>query len=370
MMVKSGFSGESRFDGSSINDLVREPNRPLGDVSDFVVEQLPNRLEDIRDGYDVQLLVDEIEEKLSLMSLDEKRILFGSEDKKFDIAQLDLWMLHNAVLNSNGKLGKVLKDLTHISSTTSHRPKSLIYSDVVMSNPIGDMRTFTSGTVGYSEALFYLKTRQIEDELVPVINFLNLALDHLIQNRLMSSGDYLNQASLGVKNCAEVMDQLKEMDREHFLELREYLMPLEGLKGISAYFSHGIKQTDLLFAGNRLSSAEPKYFDTTEKELGQGYYAEAERIRRALDIRKEKKSVMDFIEQQEGTGYGPSELYNAALDFSKAILSFRGNHKRIVNKVGLTQGSAGIKDLNPFFDRRMKPYIEVIDRMNDRLEKF
>jgi len=152
----------------------------------------------------------------------------------------------------------------------------------------------------------------------------------------------------------------------HFLEFREYWRaPVDsGLMGVSAYFSHGVKLTDLLFAGKWMGD---DYISGSEKEVDKGYYSATNKLKDAIKISKNNQSIINLIENEAKKDNDVIEIYSVALEFCTAMLRFREEHVKNVKKVNLSEGTAGKTSLDTFFEARMKPYLDISSYIQSKL---
>lgn len=140
--------------------------RPLGALSDFIVEELPERIAVIRAhakhhfqyalGAPFGLSGDDGQGELS--NTIERMISgrrFSIPGGQHDVARLDLMMVEAGLRAVGGVCGPALGNfIMDMAQQTGQKP-ILSYQDLILSNPQGDMRTFTNGAIGKQEADFY-----------------------------------------------------------------------------------------------------------------------------------------------------------------------------------------------------------------------
>ncbi len=124
--------------------------RPLGILSDFVVEKFPARIA-AGDPH----LAQEIENIIGDRQ-------FTIPATQIEIARLDAIMIEAGLRMSGAKPGRKLQKLIgDLSRRTGQRP-IISYQDIVLYNPPGDMRTFTGGSTAKQEMDFYIGHQMIE----------------------------------------------------------------------------------------------------------------------------------------------------------------------------------------------------------------
>jgi len=363
-------SGNLSFNDDCLEQFKRIQSRPLMELSDYVVDELPSELSELRKyrhSGNTKNFEESVEGKLSsLVERGIEDVLENLNEIDKGIAILDLRMLQSAVYNSGGNLSFLVKDFYKKLSDITDNPNILTYEDMVVNNPTKDIRTFTKGNMGYFEALFYIKTMQIEDYFAEAADFIFDAGFLLEDKVIIDTHSLLKRASKSIDKITEVMKQLKGMNPDYFLTFRDYWKATDpNLMGVSAYFSHGVKRTDLLFAGKKLGTG---FFESLEKELSEGYYANQISLSEAIKSANDKISFIDLIEGQESINGDTKNLYKLTLEFAKSMQEFRKEHVKRVLEVNLTQGTAGKKSLNAFFESRMQPYKDIISSLQEKLE--
>jgi len=151
----------------------REKNRPLGPLSDYVVEEFPadlKRFQEFRDdlkGKPTRAL------GIDIIKVEKDRLMIGIErliasrpikfhQSEFGVARLDVMMLEAGLRAHGINSGSLLMCFVqYLSNETGQKP-ILSYQDIILHNPPGDMRTFTDGACGKQEADFYIGHQMIE----------------------------------------------------------------------------------------------------------------------------------------------------------------------------------------------------------------
>jgi hypothetical protein len=344
------------FNDEHINGEDRIPHRPLGALSTFVVEELPQRLSDIRNGTSVGRL----QREALLLATDAQRniqaVLNGDLAYR-DLAALDAKMLESAIIHSGGTIPNGLSGMVDILSSASGNLPALTYEDVILVNPIKDRRTFTAGPVGHSEADFYEGHRQIEQIMDTVVGHTVLSIKTLEDkgsHGIDKATEHVIEASGKFNAILGYMDAIGiHMNREHFAEFRTYFQthPSRNIKGPSGAFSGTIPAVDILMAGTSLDSEHKKYIEDNFS-----YFPRASRreIMQAARIAGQRQSVHDLAISFEN-----DSLYDAATEFSHNLRKFRGKHFRgVAHQIpgaikGNTAGTGGETDVSTFLRKRI-----------------
>ena len=124
----------------------RQPNRPLTAFSDYVVDQLPNQLEDWNGGFlsPGQLSVN-VERAISSTPRFEQ---VPALDRA--VARLDIQTAYNAVVHTHATPLPDLIDRAESAASLTGQPLCLTYEDVVLNNPSCDIRTLTLGHIVFT----------------------------------------------------------------------------------------------------------------------------------------------------------------------------------------------------------------------------
>jgi len=151
----------------------REKIRPLGALSDYVVEKFSADLKRVQEyisglpspnacalGVNLaQVERDGLTIAVERM-LEQQQLRFHKSE--LGVARLDAMMLEAGLRAHGAKCGPHLAFLVqYLSQQTGQKP-ILSYQDIILHNPPGDMRTFTDGACGKQEADFYIGHQMIE----------------------------------------------------------------------------------------------------------------------------------------------------------------------------------------------------------------
>lgn len=334
----------------------RIPSRPLGSISNFVVEQMPVVLGDIRAGRtNGDILVGK--SKLLLDSLPPHTFDIAiSDPSKRDLAGLDLKMLEAGIIHSGLKPPEHLVQLVDRFANEGGQPSIVTYEDLIFINPLDtDPRTYTDGVVGKSERDFYIVHKRIEDVMEIVNGGLKETVIQLAQegeSGIPSAQVSLAEISAAFQSTLPAMDDVgDQMPKEHFKEFRGYFTPVRGLKGASGAFSTSIPTFDLLLGGENLDPEHLKYmYENQQYFPRQGY----EDMQAAIHM-TERGLTLNALQEQLGN----NELTNSLIGIDNTLKRFRGKHiKAIARQLpdvlrGESIGSAGETDVAVFLKDRI-----------------
>ena len=331
----------------------RHPWRPLGQVSDFVVEQLPKELAAIRAGStDVVNLAKKCGELLSNVSVNSL-----DTDFEFRLALLDLLFLESGLVHSGGIPGEQLTSLVDWLSQKTGRIPALTYEDLVYehTNPLlDDPRVFTDGATGLSERDFYVGQCRVESEL----NSCVARCMEVVKNQIPYS-----QVEAALREVSQRMEEVREYTRmsgmemppEHFQTFRQYLAthPLRGFSGPSGTFSVTFPTLEILVAGDKLPQ---EYYEYYEENLQYLPRYELPTFEEARKLASEGNTLGRLVENKS-LGVG---VHDAARSIGTSIQKFRGTHYQAVRKQipevleGKSAGTGGEEDIDGFLRTRMR----------------
>lgn len=332
----------------------RWPIRPLGEVSNFVVEQLPQELSAIRErSADVRGLVEKCEELLGNVSIGS---FDADPDLNLDLALLDLIFLESGIVHSGGVPGERLTRLVDELALKGGRIPALTYEDLVYvyTNPLGqDPRTFTEGATGLSERDFYMGHWRVEREL----NSCVVRCRGIVKNETPwpEAEEALHEVSQRLEVVADHTKMLgMQMPREHFRAFRQYLNthPLRGFKGPSGVFSATFPTLEILVAGDKLPKEYYEYYAENWQYLPRH---ERPLFEEARQLASEGRTLGQLVERVPSLG-------DAVGAIGISIQKFRGTHYQAVrNQIpevlnGQAAGTGGEQDVDGFLRKRMRIY--------------
>jgi hypothetical protein len=328
------------FTGEKLEVRPREEQRPLPFISNFVVEELPRWLHQIRStdkdanpelvASSALRLAQQAENlaQQELASLNE-RVTSGEVISEADmlLARLDVLMLERAVAHVGGVPGPNLEALFQYVCDATGRIGALTYEDVVLSNPPQDIRTFTNEEAGASEADFYIGHAVIENALQPGIEALEVVLNKWQTATTSEIVAALNTATEGMKiNIAITGIIRKKMPVEHFKgTFRQYLgsHPARGTNGPSGAFTGRVPYLENLMAGETLPEKTVNY---QVENLAYFPLEHQALMMAAMENAQNGLSVRQLIIEQ---GNQP-EAVEALEKLSHAFQAFRNMHFRAV----------------------------------------
>ena len=312
--------------GRQVN-RVRIPNRPLGEMSDFIVEQMPARLAEIRGGTgDINSLAHEAESMiadLSQTTLDQN--LFDVQA----LAAFDMKLMEAGIVQSGGMPPENLVTTVNAFANATDQLPTVTYEDLVLINPPQDRRTFTNGRAGQSEADFYEGHRIIESYMDEVLRRFRWAI-YFLSEQGKGGVDKANSALQ--KSLAQLHSILKyvetigmDMNRDDFTLFRRYFQthPIRQTKGASGAFSTSIPTADLLLGGENLAEDHLGYL-----HQNMPYFPRKGRkeINQALRI-VQTGLTLNSLYQAIGK---PEELGAILKELSHTMRIFRGKHYKAV----------------------------------------
>ncbi len=231
--------------------------RPLGPLSDFVVEVLPIALAE-----NSQNLTKRAHD---VVSATPRRFVDASYDHPQDrwLALLDMKMLDAALAHTKREtpLG-IYPLIDFFAGDQTH--KGLTYEELVLINPRQDPRAFSTGEVRTTEVFFYDQHRITEEfcdrMLLPTWKLLN-ALDAKLSPEEIDVLADIPEWQQNLHGMIAPILALQRMNAKHFDAFRPYFNPrphLEG-KGASGAFSAGHPLLEFLWHGDLLNEKRLEY---------------------------------------------------------------------------------------------------------------
>lgn len=360
------------FTGKAIEAGERIPQRPLGEFSTFVVEQMPLLIEGIRARSDKrQVLTDAAQKQfVNLPEIKVNELLgyaygkgFGIGgkypfDQRLDLAAFDLKVLETALLHLKCEVPEGLSELVERFADATDQLPSITYEDLIYINPEHDPRTFTIGEVGESEFSFYQGHNQIERYLETVIRGIECAAYQLQENQ--DGTRAARELIMGTQAFVAVIENTRKiglnMSMEHFSYFRMFFSKTSlrpNLNGPSGLYTAAIPIIEILLAGENLPE-EPITF--VKNNLV--YFPRKGRleINKAVEKMQRGETITAFAQKMEE----PPMLMDAIEGLSKKIREFRGMHyKGVKHQIpaavsGELAGSGGAANPGEFLRGRMK----------------
>jgi hypothetical protein len=331
------------FKPEQTEGLERKPKRPLGSISDFVVETMPLLLEL---GVEGDALASQCE-----MIIQKGEFLFDV-NADMPLATLDLIMMETAIVQTGGNPGEQLSKMVATLTDIQDRPSSLTYEDIILVNPLDDdPRLFTRGELGEAERSFYKVHQLIETNLAEPIAKITATLD-----TPSPSINLLDEESQRLVDLvAGTMTLKNDMKTEHFNGFRKFLGERNRgdliLPGPSGLYSGSVVSMDLLLYGNDLPEDHRK-----RNKDDFPFYALRQQpmILAAERIAGEGKSIADIVKHSQDPQV--QEIYNR---IAKVLLNFRRAHygaaaRHIPHVIKGGHGTGGVPEVQQFLQGRMQ----------------
>lgn len=215
--------------------------RPLGRLSDFVVDEMPILL--ACQPEQLGAAADHVVQTWLNESLLDHVVAIQDPVAAIDVKMLELALIHSGNQVPE-RLAKAVEDLS------KNRTTALTYADIVERNPVFDRRTFTAGESRESESIFYHSHYKIEQHLKAIIaaarTILNqIKLDPQCDVRVPLSETELTHRLREIYSCT--IDTIR-INSDHFNTFRVYLAshPIRGTKGSSGAYSYRMPLLELL----------------------------------------------------------------------------------------------------------------------------
>ncbi|MFT7184480.1 MAG: hypothetical protein ACI9QC_000822 [Oceanicoccus sp.] len=329
-----------------LESMERIPQRPLGQLSDFVATEMPQVIKD--NLAQLPTLADELAQ--GVKDTDLTRI--G--------CHLDIMMLAGAIEKNGMALGPQLSELELELARQTGLPRILSYEDLIIGNPHDkDPRTYVNDVEGQAEVFFYRIHRVIEEILGSAVRELESGL--IETDRLKEA--VINEVLPGMKAVNDEMDRMcEELNGLHFMSFRHYFKPRpvdgEELPGASGKFSPGVLALDTLGFGNDSNLKDRIAEKHTELDFYPQCNLEESGIVGVSDIQRAQTYADQAITLLElATAMEDAELIEATTELAIEMKKFRNVHFKLVGKFlkDIITGTAG-KVITPFLRGFLKPF--------------
>lgn len=236
--------------------------RPLGALSDVVVDLLPSLLGEVRAGRTPASTL------TALVAAADTATLWREQTAALrPLACLDLTLLQHACDHVGAVLPAAVADETAALCRSLGRIDAFLYEDCVLSNPLDrDPRVFAEGRAGLAERDFLWVHQRIEADLLTIIERL---LDLLRASqapagwRAATLGDALARHEPPIRRSLLQVDALfaamRDLSPTDFRAFRDYYMPSprSGHPGPSGRFSARFFMLRLLVEGDAAGRHQP-----------------------------------------------------------------------------------------------------------------
>lgn len=240
----------------------RDKRRPLGALSDMVVEVLPSVLREVRGGH-----VPPAALTLLIAGSDTAAAWRDLPAVERPLACLDLMMLRHACDHAGAELPAAVADEAEALCRSLGRIDAFLYEDCVLSNPLDrDPRVFADGRTAFAERDFLEVHQRIETCLLTAIE----CIDEILRASEAPAGwraEYLSAAlaqhDMPLRRSLSRIDALfaamRGMCPLDFRAFRDYYMPSprSGRPGPSGRFSAKFFALRLLVEGDAVGRQQP-----------------------------------------------------------------------------------------------------------------
>jgi hypothetical protein len=324
--------------------------RPLGPVSDFVTEELPEALEEVRMGRPraQKRLLDAVTRRLTEIDDDTINTILNDPlaTEAREIAGLDLSFLRFALAHSGVNPPERLNSILARFSEATGQPLSLTLERLVSINPLlSDPRLFSPAVVPgetrpgkrrSTELGFYLGISSIEE-------LLGIAYENFNSTRRFLPNDYatpeeasttIARGTDAIHKSAKIMEAFKGLNPEDFNRFRVDHTPIDTLQGkdygpSGAYST--LTGTEILLAAEFLSGYVPNYYGTIKQHLSSYPVYTRDLLKEAV-LNDGRLSPPSLVWQARNRN-NPA-LLAATREASDAMRHFRGVHWREGRRTG------------------------------------
>lgn len=242
-----------------------KPTRPLGALSDFVVEEMPSLLAkgDHR-GDHAALFAAALDEHSRAFTLSEP------DTTNLAIACLDLVMLGQACDHQRVPLPDALQQPLQSICQKLGRLDAFLYEDCVVTNPLDtDPRLFTTENAALAERDFLLGHAIIESLLLDAnARIIEILIEtkesadpgQTITTMVAEHGDHVASSATKVR---DVLHELRKMPLDDFARFRRFYMPSPrtGRPGPSGRYSANLYLLRVLVEGASVEAILPGFLD-------------------------------------------------------------------------------------------------------------
>lgn len=215
------------------------------------------------------------------------------------------------------RLRNVFADRVATMNALMQRPSvlQLTYQDIILDNPLGDMRRFTGEETGLWEARFYRGHQLIENSLALAIASMKNALTDPA-NALICLNTALNLCQ-GVG--AAMRSFATDLPKEHFQGFKPFFdtNPYTQEKGPSGAFTAKVPHIDILLYGREAPPDTFCYLEDNKKYFPRSDYDAV------MEDGKNSKGVIELVE---------GGAKDVAIEIGRTMIRFRSAHRGAVHK--------------------------------------
>lgn len=260
---------------SHLTDTIdrKQRKRPLGLFSDFVVDQLPHFIAEIKCSERPSEAVKALGRTINAMTaeMDYDELLLSLPQSDFEVAKTDVQYLVNSAYHVSAFAGfhpwdaeqTVGAALSRLARSTCERQPSigvLSYEDMILTNPVqSDPRVYCLGAAGVEERDFCLGHQLIETEL-------QSAIEALVELRDVADAD----AAQCLSRCLERLESAnrvltrfdQHMSPDLFGQFRVFYEknPYKNTLGPSGRFSARVVAVSVLLIGEELFRQKRQFY--------------------------------------------------------------------------------------------------------------
>ncbi|TDW34189.1 MULTISPECIES: hypothetical protein [Rhizobium] len=251
----------------------RERKRPLGLLSNFVSDQLPHCIAEIKASERPDEAVKALGRSINAMiaETDYKAQLLNLPQPEFGVAKTDIQYLVNCAYQMSAfaglhpvdaelTVGGALRQLARVSCQRQPSIDVLSYEDMILTNPLqSDPRVYCLGSAGVEERDFCLGHLLIESEL-------QSAMDALLEMRDAVGADARQCLAVCVERLEAAVCVLarfnERMSPDLFGQFRVFYgkNPYKDRLGPSGRFSARIVAVSVLLIGEELFHQKPQFY--------------------------------------------------------------------------------------------------------------
>jgi hypothetical protein len=341
--------------------------RPLGELSDFVVEKLPQALEQKSGRWLTKRIhqlvyASQVNHTWHILEATYRNPLDDDLKRWRRIATLDLKMLESALVHSNGIRTWEHVELINAMIQDGEAPV-LTYEDVVLLNPPSDMRLFTRGEIGVSERAFYEAHCAIEQKLTIVI----ASVEALMQSL---EGKETGQEILEPVQLKEILKWIVESFEStglknmplrpirHFDDgFRQYFMSnnRRRMRGPSGAFSGQMPTLEILFRGDSPSKDSQLYVRNCSMYFPRMHWKQ---LQKTVDDANKGRTLENLIATSSHDTTQAKEYVKLLAWF---FYAFRLTHLNTLGRQAPdvlrlnADGTGGVENVNNFLRGRLGP---------------
>jgi hypothetical protein len=351
------------------------PNtRPLPHVSSFVVDQLPQELENISSSQGAKQTAMQLALSSNVSSLigkDLPALAALSEDDDKRLALLDLMMIYNGLTVVGCAVPQEVRDASAQLSSDLKEPAWLTYGLLIRANPFHDTRSFSGKE---SEEMFYRYHELIEKDMEPVITALRIIMkdfEDVAAGELTFAGQagrldaHFQRCTAGLRDVHKRLAWFANLNIADFNQFRRFFIEEDGKPGASGLFSGHMQAFSIALSGKRLGPAFGRVLGLLD------YYPQVDMdmLKWALGAAQAGNSLADHLEQPGIE----QQVIAQSLEIMKAQGNFLKIHRASIKRAlpeGYAQNAPGTggRPIKSFIDGTIQVYDDAVTKIQQRIE--